>query len=183
LRDVVQNLAKQVGFNFILDPRLDNRAAWPEGKSHWQTLVTKRWENQSAKYALDALLKEHGLMLAEIPSTTVTRITFANPKGTFTPASFAGTNANTVLPVVRMEEVPFDAAINNLARVAGLDVELDPKLSDHLSRLSGARFPSAMVSFSWQNLTAGQALSALLENYDLVAVKKATRDEVEDKKS
>jgi len=62
-----------------------------------------------------------------------------------------------------MEKVPLTDAIRQLARQARLNILLDP-------RLSAAPFDRMTVSIRWENVTAQEALAALLDNYGLVLV-------------
>jgi hypothetical protein len=55
-----------------------------------------------------------------------------------------------------------------MARKSRLNVILDP-------RLSTAPFNEMTVSIRWENVTAREALMALLENYDLVLVEMPQR--------
>lgn len=68
-----------------------------------------------------------------------------------------------VLPLVELENVRLPDAIPQFARTARLNVILDP-------RLSAPPFNEMTVSVRWENVTAKEALLALLENYGLVMV-------------
>src|SRR5262245_4669313 len=68
---------------------------------------------------------------------------------------------NDVIPLIEMENAPLPDAIRQLARQAHINVVLDPRLS--LPPLALLK-----VSFRWQNVTAKEALIAVIENYGLV---------------
>jgi len=68
-----------------------------------------------------------------------------------------------VIPLIEMENTPLSDALRQLARKAHLNILLDPKLSQPPS-------DSMMVSIRWQDVTAREALNALLDNYGLVLV-------------
>lgn len=68
-----------------------------------------------------------------------------------------------VIPLVEMENVRLPDALQQMARKARLNVILDP-------RLSTPPFNQLTVTIRWENVTARQALMALLDNYDLVLV-------------
>ena len=68
-----------------------------------------------------------------------------------------------VIAVIEMDDVPLPDALRQIARKAHLNVLLDP-------RLSASPYDRTMVSFRWQNVTAKEALTALLENHGLVLV-------------
>jgi type II secretory pathway component GspD/PulD (secretin) len=85
------------------------------------------------------------------------------------PALDAG-SADMVIPLIVMDDVPLTDAIKNLARQAGLNYMLDPKVTFGQPGPDGRPVPQPMVSIRWENVTAGQALSALLNNYNLQLV-------------
>ena len=68
-----------------------------------------------------------------------------------------------VIPLVQMENVRLPDALQQMARKARLNVILDP-------RLSTPPFNQLTVTIRWENVTAREALMALLDNYDLVLV-------------
>jgi type II secretory pathway component GspD/PulD (secretin) len=70
-----------------------------------------------------------------------------------------------------MDEVPLTDAIKNLARQAGLNYMLDPKINYGVAGPDGhVSNPQPMVTLRWENLTADQALNAVLNNYNLIIV-------------
>jgi len=75
-----------------------------------------------------------------------------------------------VIPVIIMDDVPLTDAIKNLARQAGLNYMLDPKVSFGQPDASGKIVGQPTVSIRWENITAEQALMALLNNYNLELV-------------
>jgi len=68
-----------------------------------------------------------------------------------------------VVPLIEMEQVPLTDAIRQLARQARLNILLDP-------RLSAATYDRMTVSIRWENVTAREALEALLDNHGLELV-------------
>ncbi len=66
-----------------------------------------------------------------------------------------------VIPLIVMDEVPMTDAIKHLARQANLHYVLTPSTG------LGIDGPQPTVSFRWENVTAEQALMALLRNYNL----------------
>jgi type II secretory pathway component GspD/PulD (secretin) len=87
----------------------------------------------------------------------------------------AGTNAaatrdpNAVMPLISMEDVPLTDAIKNLARQASLNYMLDPHIP-FLAAGPDGRSQQPNVSLRLENVTAEQALTALLNNYSLQIV-------------
>ena len=80
----------------------------------------------------------------------------------------AGPADTQVVPRIEMEDVPLTTAIRDLARQARLNILLDPKLSE-------PPFRGLKVSVRWENVTAREALLALLDNYGLVLVESVSR--------
>jgi type II secretory pathway component GspD/PulD (secretin) len=72
-----------------------------------------------------------------------------------------------VIPLIVMDDVPLTDAIKNLARQAGLNYMLDPKVAFGQIGPDGRPIPQPTVSIRWENVTAQQALNALLNNYNL----------------
>jgi type II secretory pathway component GspD/PulD (secretin) len=75
-----------------------------------------------------------------------------------------------VIPLIVMDDVPLTDAIKNLARQAGLNYMLDPKIQFGQPDDKGRVTPQPSVSIRWENVTAEQALAALLNNYNLQLV-------------
>jgi type IV pilus assembly protein PilQ len=76
---------------------------------------------------------------------------------------------NAVMPLISMEDVPLTDAIKNLARQAGLNYMLDPHIP-FLAPGPDGRSQQPNVSLRLENVTADQALDALLNNYSLAIV-------------
>jgi len=76
-------------------------------------------------------------------------------------------DAAPVIPLIVMDDVPLTDAIRNLARQAGLNHMLDPKIAYGQPGPDGKPTMQPMVSLRWENVTAQQALNALLMNYNL----------------
>ncbi len=72
-----------------------------------------------------------------------------------------------VIPLIVMDDVPLTDAIRNLARQAKLNYMLDPKIGFGQPGPDGKIIPQPTVSIRWENITAEQALAALLSNYGL----------------
>ena len=66
-----------------------------------------------------------------------------------------------------MDDVPLTDAIRNLARQAGLNYMLDPRIGFGQLGADGKPMPQPSVSIRWENVTAEQALLGLLNNYTL----------------
>ena len=82
----------------------------------------------------------------------------------------AAPQPGAVIPLIVMDDVPLTDAIKNLARQAGLNYMLDPKVAFGQIGADGKPIPQPTVSIRWENVTAQQALNALLSNYNLQLV-------------
>ena len=84
--------------------------------------------------------------------------------------SAAAAQSAAVIPLIVMDDVPLTDAIKNLARQASLNYMLDPKISYGQVGADGKLIPQPTVAIRWENITAAQALNALLNNYGLQLV-------------
>jgi len=84
--------------------------------------------------------------------------------------SAAAPSGPAIIPLIVMDDVPLTDAIKNLARQANLNYMLDPKISFGQAGPDGKPIPQPSVSIRWENITAAQALNALLNNYSLQLV-------------
>ena len=74
------------------------------------------------------------------------------------------------IPLIQFQDVPITTAIENLARQANINYLLDPKINYGQPDEKGQIIPEPTLSIRWENVTAEQALLALLDNYDLQLV-------------
>lgn len=74
------------------------------------------------------------------------------------------------IPLIEFQDVPLTVAIENLARQAGINYLLDPKITYGQPDQNGQVKAEPQLSIRWENVTAEQALLALLNNYDLQLV-------------
>ncbi|HQL79239.1 MAG TPA: hypothetical protein PLU91_13640 [Verrucomicrobiota bacterium] len=86
------------------------------------------------------------------------------------PDAASAPQSGTVIPLIVMDDVPLTDAIRNLARQAGINHQLDPKIGFGQLGPDGKMTPQPNVSIRWENITAEQALNALLGNYELQIV-------------
>jgi len=79
-----------------------------------------------------------------------------------------GTNQpGAIIPLIVMDDVPLTDAIKNLARQAGINYMLDPKIGFGQLDQNGKPTAQPTVSIRWENVSAEQALNAMLGNYNL----------------
>ena len=74
------------------------------------------------------------------------------------------------IPLIQFSDVPITTAIENLARQAGINYMLDPKIGYGQPDQNGQVKPEPTLSIRWENITAENALLALLDNYGLQLV-------------
>jgi type II secretory pathway component GspD/PulD (secretin) len=71
------------------------------------------------------------------------------------------------IPLIQFQDVPITTAIENLARQAGINYLLDPKIGYGQPDANGQIKVEPSLSIRWENITAEHALEALLDNYGL----------------
>lgn len=84
----------------------------------------------------------------------------------------AATNAPAPvgIPQIKFSDVPITTAIENLARLANINYMLDPKIGYGQPDANGVIKAEPVLSIRWENITAENALLALLDNYNLQLV-------------
>jgi len=86
------------------------------------------------------------------------------------PSQAAGAEAAPeVVPLIVIEDVPLTDAIRNLARQSNLNFQFDPRLTAGGPGGQGSNQPN--VSIRFENVTAQEALNAVLDNYNLMLIK------------
>ncbi|HTX22687.1 MAG TPA: hypothetical protein VMD27_12640 [Candidatus Aquilonibacter sp.] len=70
-------------------------------------------------------------------------------------------NDDQILPVIQMQDVPITTAIESLARNAGINYILDPKLFPTIDS-DGKLIPEPTVTFRLKNISARDALTRML---------------------
>jgi hypothetical protein len=161
LPQAIDLLAREAGLNYILDPHADAAYRSPDGKI---ATVSFEWENLTAKDALARLLKEHDFVMVENPVTTVACIAPASLHVKPIEAAQLGNDTNAVIAVVMMMEAPLDAAIQQLTGQLHRSFVLDEAVR---KGPDGREVGLPTVTFRWRQLTAKQALVALLDVYGL----------------
>jgi type II secretory pathway component GspD/PulD (secretin) len=114
---------------------------------------------------------------AAAPGEATTNVTAYASATKLPAASAAGTNAAAAanpqpaeapsIPLIQFQDVPITTAIENLARQAGINYLIDPKIGYGQPDQNGQIKAEPTLSIRWENVTAEQALMALLDNYNL----------------
>lgn len=82
----------------------------------------------------------------------------------------AGPSPGATIPLIQFQDVPLTTAIDNLARQASINYILDPKVGYGQPDERGQVRGQPNISIRWENLTAEQALTALITTYGLQLV-------------
>ena len=105
---------------------------------------------------------------AASPETNSVAATTNNPATTDASASAPAVAVG--IPQIKFSDVPITTAIENLARLANINYMLDPKIGYGLPDANGQVKVEPTLSIRWENITAENALIALLDNYSLQLV-------------
>ena len=111
-------------------------------------------------------------LLITVGVTTCSLISVAqnNADKPLAPPDAANTNAVTgteVVPLITIDDAPLPDAIRTLARQANINFQFDNKILSGTPGPDGKIPPQPVVSIRWQNITAMDALSAVLDNNNL----------------
>jgi type IV pilus assembly protein PilQ len=96
--------------------------------------------------------------------------TNAVPVEAATPTTTPAATAAPTIPLIQFQDVPLTTAIDNLARQASINYILDPKVGFGQPDERGQIKAQPNISIRWENLTAEQALNALIGTYGLQLV-------------
>lgn len=107
-----------------------------------------------------------------ISTTTVSTTTISNPPpvvadSTATVSNLPPVVAAVGIPQIKFSDVPITTAIENLARLANINYQMDPKIGYGQPDANGQLKPEPTLSIRWENITAENALLALLDNWGL----------------
>src|ERR1043165_6487092 len=89
--------------------------------------------------------------------------------GQAAPANPPPPNPNEVVPLIVIDDVPLTDAIRNLARQSNLNFQFDPRITPLGADGKPTNQPN--VSIRFENVTAQEALQAVLDNYNLVLIR------------
>lgn len=79
LSTAIDNLARQAGINYIMDPKVGYGQPDEKGQIRAQPNISIRWENLTSEQALNALVTTYGLQLVDDPKTKIVRVTVKDP--------------------------------------------------------------------------------------------------------
>lgn len=160
LDDAIRNLARQLSLNYILDPRLLGTS----GSLASNPFVTGRW-HLTALQVLEKVLRDNGLTMVTNSATTIARIIRTNDFVYPVSEKLVGNGSDPVIPLMRIDD-DLDKAITDIASKAHLNISLDPNL--HVpSAQPDTAVSDSRIYVRWENVTARQALTAILDAYNL----------------
>ncbi len=170
---------------FIPPPVLDEENIFKSPKIQEWFARSKAGENPTNELVLqlNSILSEsNSIIIADLtvepPSTNQISEGDINLRySSFGPAVFLSvpfetnmSSPNYKIPLIQFEDVPITIGIENLARQAKINYSLDPKIGYGQPDANGQIKVEPIVSLRWENITAGQALLALLNQYNLQLV-------------
>jgi len=180
--DAVTNLAQQAGINYLIAPSLITNGA-PSGVLT-ERVGPIRFENVTARRALDSLLAQKGLVLGTLPGST--GLLLGSTNSNLKAMEPENGDLAKVVPEDKVEletffdpnkEVPLITAIQMLARLAKLNVLVDPRIKTGGIRQVGTNvielppLATNTVSLStYGGVSARQTLEAVLNNYGLILI-------------
>ena len=121
-----------------------------------------------AKFALMTLIGLSACTVALAQNEPAAPATPDTPPAASTPE--VTPTGSAVIPLIQFQDVPLTTAIDNLARQAGINYILDPKVGYGQPDERGQIKAQPNISIRWENLTAEQALNALITTYGLQLV-------------
>lgn len=117
------------------------------------------------------LLLTLGLALCSAASFAQDANTPAAGETTGASAAAEGSMEAEVVPLIVIDGAPLIEAVKTLARQAGINFILDPRLTDPEPGPDGVVPPEPNVTIRFENVTAEDALVAVLDTYNLIMVK------------
>ena len=115
-------------------------------------------------------MKTKLILLLAFGLTTHGLVSFAQnekPAAAIESTNAASLAAGEIMPLVTLEEASLPDAIKTLARQANINFQFDPKVLAGRVGTDGKPIPQPQVTVRWENITALQALMAVLDNHDL----------------
>lgn len=160
-----ENIFAAPNMNFWFSKRTGTASSFPINLTGLSDFVLARQSNAMAQITIVSLiepviLKEGEILLAYNPPS----LSFSD-----TNPPVGSTQTNLIIPLIVMDEVPLADAIKNLAKQAGVNYQLDPRVTAERN-LDGTQVLNSLVTLRWTDVTAKAALLAVLDNYNLQLV-------------
>ena len=125
------------------------------------------WTNAPAAIVVNTNEPGVVVVIADTNAATVIVIADTNAAPAATNVAAAIAAAASAIPLIQFSDVPITTAIENLARQAGINYMLDPKIGYGQADAQGQIKAEPQLSIRWENISAENALLALLDNYNL----------------
>lgn len=161
LSDAIRNLARQMELNYILHPAVPGSGFIP-GKLAQEPLVSIRREDVTVAEAMRDVLNAYRLTLVTNPVTTVAQVAPDRRGLRPVPANAVSADGKRAVPLLKLEDVTLAEGLEHVGRFAGIRVSFDPEVPASLLEEN--------IRVRWTNLSARQALAALLDNFGLTMV-------------
>lgn len=178
LTTAIDNLARQAGINYILDPKVGYGQPDERGQIRTQPNITIRWENLTAEQALNALITTYGLQLVPDTKTGISRVTvkdpaaaeplktevvqlkFASPSNTVAAVSTVLTDKRSkVIADIRTSQLVISATEAEIEQAKALIERLDTQTKQVLIEakiLETTLSPKSNKGVDWSDTLAGQ---------------------------
>lgn len=181
LSTAIDNLARQAGINYIMDPKVGFGQPDEKGQIRAQPNISIRWENLTSEQALTALVATYGLQLVEDPKNKIARVTIKDPLAAepletrviqlkFASPSNMVAAANTVIldkrsrivPDVRTSQLVVSATEKEQVAVSNLVVQLDTQTKQVLIEakiLETTLNPQSAKGVNWAGTLGAQKIT------------------------
>lgn len=197
----IENLARIAGINYLIDPYSGKALTGSASDDIPEPIINLRLKNIRGSAALERLLHQYDFNLVENPVTGIARIVRSDQMINTVNGKLLGLTTNSpaptttnIIPEIKFSDVPLDIGLQNLIKLCGVPIELDPRLMEHppgkFVDENGATFvdpkfkqptvtyarwfdPMPVISIHWKDVTTEQAIVALCEGFDLVITKNA----------
>jgi hypothetical protein len=159
--DGIQTLASHAGLRIRFDPRLTNLQDIPH--------LTFKWRNVTARQALKALLDNSGWQITQFPGNAIFRIEARNrsapgPLETKVNLLDRPPTKKEIPDNFALDKVPLLNGVQTLAAQAKLNIIIDPAAYNQKAA-DGTLVRSTIVSETWEQVPARQALQVLLDQF------------------
>lgn len=169
----IQALAREVDVNYLIDPRIIRwwHPSPDKGNEDHMPIENLRLTNATPKEALELILRKHHFVLLEDPQTGVARVTYPNQviQPLDTGLERFTTNQPAQLEPIQFTDVPLDVCLQALAREAGINYLLDPRIGWGTPDKNGVIRQPPTLTYRWEHITPAQGFFALCENYGFEA--------------
>lgn len=192
LTTAIDNLARQAGINYIMDPKVGFGQPDEKGQIKAQPSISIRWENLTAEQALNALVTTYGLQIVDDPKSQIARVTvkdaaalepletrviqlkFASPTNIISSVQTALTDKRSkVMPDYRTSQLVVSATEKEQIAVSNLVVQLDTITKQVLIEaklVETSQNPQTIKGINWAGTLEAQKVAYGNNNRDVPPV-------------